>query len=104
MLLLKYVLLIVGMATIGAAGVMVVSDVYRRRVAFEPAGQVRWRSAARLAALAWMALIPGLSVMIVPSGMAGVRVSQLSGTLAGTLYPGTHFVVPLVHRDNYLQS
>ena len=30
--------------------------------------------------------------------MAGVRVSQLSGTLPGTLYPGTHFVMPLVHH------
>jgi regulator of protease activity HflC (stomatin/prohibitin superfamily) len=30
--------------------------------------------------------------------MAGVRVSQISGTLPGTLYPGTHFVMPLMHR------
>ena len=28
--------------------------------------------------------------------MAGVRVSQISGTLAGTLYPGFHLIVPLV--------
>jgi regulator of protease activity HflC (stomatin/prohibitin superfamily) len=27
-----------------------------------------------------------------------VRVSQPSGTLGGTLYPGTHFVVPLIHQ------
>src|SRR6201999_2128266 len=33
---------------------------------------------------------------IVPAGMAGVRVSQLSGTVPGTLYPGLHFVFPLV--------
>jgi len=36
--------------------------------------------------------------VIVPSGMAGVRVSQTKGTLAGTLYPGVHFVMPLVER------
>ena len=30
--------------------------------------------------------------------MAGVRVSQTKGTLAGTLYPGVHFVAPLVER------
>src|SRR6185437_232591 len=30
--------------------------------------------------------------------MAGVRVSQTSGTLAGTLYPGAHFVMPLVEN------
>jgi regulator of protease activity HflC (stomatin/prohibitin superfamily) len=35
---------------------------------------------------------------VVPAGLAGVRVSQVSGTLPGTLYPGTHFVVPLVQR------
>jgi regulator of protease activity HflC (stomatin/prohibitin superfamily) len=39
-----------------------------------------------------------LAIVIVPSGSAGVRVSQLSGTLGGTLYPGTHFVMPLVHH------
>jgi regulator of protease activity HflC (stomatin/prohibitin superfamily) len=30
--------------------------------------------------------------------MAGVRVSQTKGTLAGTLYPGVHFVTPLIER------
>jgi regulator of protease activity HflC (stomatin/prohibitin superfamily) len=34
----------------------------------------------------------------VPSGTAAVRVSQLSGTMSGTLYPGTHVIAPLVHR------
>jgi len=28
----------------------------------------------------------------------GVRVSASSGTLAGTLYPGVHFVAPLVEH------
>ena len=30
--------------------------------------------------------------------MAGVRVSQTKGTLAGTLYPGVHYVMPLVEH------
>ena len=55
-----------------------------------------WRKAATLAALACLVMLPALSIAVIPSGMAGVRVSQLSGTLAGTLYPGTHAVVPLV--------
>jgi regulator of protease activity HflC (stomatin/prohibitin superfamily) len=43
-----------------------------------------------------MCLLTGLSVQVVPPGMAGVRVSQISGTLPGTLYAGFHMVIPLV--------
>ena len=43
-----------------------------------------------------IALLAGLSIAVVPAGMAGVRVSQISGTLPDTLYPGLHLVVPLV--------
>jgi regulator of protease activity HflC (stomatin/prohibitin superfamily) len=56
-------------------------------------------------------LLVGLSIVIVPAGQAGVRVSQISGTLDGTLYPGLHLVVPLVQkvdlfdiRDQMFQS
>ena len=38
----------------------------------------------------------GRSIVVVPSGMGGVRVSQIGGTLPGTLYPGVHFITPLV--------
>src|ERR1039458_1419682 len=31
-----------------------------------------------------------------PRGMAGIRISEVSGTVPGTLYPGVHFVTPLV--------
>jgi hypothetical protein len=48
--------------------------------------------------LAWAPMLISAGIVIVPSGMAGVRVSQTKGTLAGTLYPGVHFVVPLVER------
>ena len=49
MLLLKYVLLVVGAGMIGAAGVMMLSDMYRTWVVFEPMGEMRWGRAARLA-------------------------------------------------------
>src|SRR5260370_8100986 len=48
--------------------------------------------------LAWSPLLVSAGIVIVPSGMAGVRVSQTKGTLAGTLYPGVHFVLPLIER------
>ncbi len=50
-------------------------------------------------ALALVACLPLLiagSLVVVPSGMGGVRISQTSGTEPGTLYPGLHFVTPLV--------
>jgi len=96
MLLIKYVLLsgAAGLFMIGAA--IVIVDAYRALYLNE-AVLVRWRVAMRLALLAWVPLLVGLGIEVVPSGRAGVRVSQISGTLAGTLYPGTHFVMPLVH-------
>ena len=59
---------------------------------------VRWRVPVALVMLAWAPLLVSAGIVIVPSGMAGVRVSQTKGTLPGTLYPGVHFVVPLVER------
>src|SRR6516162_2268047 len=61
-----------------------------------PEPRVRWRISLALVLLAWAPLLVALSIIVVPSGMAGVRISQTSGTLAGTLYPGVHFVVPLL--------
>jgi len=38
----------------------------------------------------------------VPAGRAGIRISQISGTLPETLYPGFHLVLPLVqHVETY---
>jgi regulator of protease activity HflC (stomatin/prohibitin superfamily) len=48
--------------------------------------------------LAWAPLLISAAIVIVPAGMAGVRVSQTRGTLAGTLYPGVHFVMPMVEH------
>src|SRR5437763_15001302 len=75
---------------------------YRRMLPAAPTPQpmprLRWREAVALAMLAWGPILIALGIIVVPSGMAGVRVSQTSGTLAGTLYPGAHLVVPVVER------
>jgi hypothetical protein len=97
MLFIKYILITAATGLLGAAAAVVIADIYNSVRGIQPM-DVRWRAATRLALLAWIPLLPALSVVVVPSGMAGVRVSQLSGTLAGTLYPGTHLVMPLVHR------
>jgi regulator of protease activity HflC (stomatin/prohibitin superfamily) len=108
MLLLKYLLLVAGLGLLAAAASVLLMDAWRllRRMLSEQGAksaeagpvEVRWRLAARLVGLAWLPLLPSLAVVVVPSGMAGVRVSQVSGTLPGTLYPGTHLVVPLIQR------
>ena len=97
MLLLKYLLLAAGIGLFGAAASVIVFDVVSAVRASQP-GVVRWRAASRLALVAWAPLVAALAIVVVPSGMGAVRVSQLSGTLSGTLYPGTHLIVPLVHR------
>ncbi|HVO60396.1 MAG TPA: SPFH domain-containing protein [Terriglobales bacterium] len=56
----------------------------------------RWRITLALALLAWAPMLVAFSIVVVPSGTAGVRVSQTEGTLPGTLYPGVHLVPPLL--------
>ena len=56
------------------------------------------RATVRACLLAIAALLLSLSIQVVPAGMAGVRVSQLSGTLPGTLYPGIHLIFPLLQQ------
>ena len=55
-----------------------------------------WRAPVVLAMVACLPLLIAQSIVVVPSGMGGVRISQLGGTEPGTLYPGLHFVTPLV--------
>ena len=111
MLWLKYLLLSAGIAMFVIAAGILTYDAYlliawqRRRSNLDPeAGppglspKFRWRTSVALVMLAWAPLLISAGIVIVPSGMAGVRVSQTKGTLAGTLYPGVHFVVPLVER------
>ena len=106
MLALKYLLMTCGVGMMIAAAGILAYDLYRellyrRAVLSEGAKAVapvvlRWRTSLALAMLAWGPLLLAFSIVVVPSGMAGVRVSQMSGTVAGTLYPGAHLVTPLV--------
>ena len=106
MLTLKYLLETVGFGLLAAVAALLVLD-FKRGGAAGP----KWRDRARLAALALIPLLAGISIVVVPAGMAGVRVSQVSGTMQGTLYPGLHLVFPLVQsvalydmRDQIFQT
>lgn len=59
---------------------------------------IAWQTPVALAVLACLPLLLAESIVVVPSGMGGVRISQVRGTLPGTLYPGVHFVTPLVDQ------
>jgi regulator of protease activity HflC (stomatin/prohibitin superfamily) len=98
MLFAKYLLLTGAIGLFVSAVAVVLFDLYRAFRLPDAAAPVRWRLAGRLAAIGWLSLLPALSIVVVPSGMAGVRVSQISGTLGGTLYPGVHFVAPFIQR------
>jgi regulator of protease activity HflC (stomatin/prohibitin superfamily) len=107
MLALKYLLTMCGLGMIFGAACILANDLYRellyRRAMETPGGAVgatpvavRWRTSLALLMLAWGPMLLAFSIVVVPSGMAGVRVSETSGTVPGTLYPGAHMVVPLV--------
>lgn len=57
---------------------------------------IAWRLPVTLAIAACLPMLLAASIVVVPSGMGGVRISQIRGTEPGTLYPGLHFVEPLV--------
>jgi regulator of protease activity HflC (stomatin/prohibitin superfamily) len=114
MLALKYLLMILGVGLFGSAGALVVYDIFiseqlRRLLARNktseagtgaeagitarrPFGPVRWG----LAISGVVPILLALSIVVIPDGSAGVRVSQIWGARRGTLYPGVHFVTPLV--------
>ncbi|HYL61442.1 MAG TPA: SPFH domain-containing protein [Candidatus Methylomirabilis sp.] len=116
MLALKYLLMILGVGLFGSAGSLVIYDVFlseqlRRLLARSKAGEpgagsgvavrrpfgpIRWRLAQRLVIAGVLPILLSLSIVVVPDGFAGVRVSQIWGARHGTLYPGVHFVTPLV--------
>ncbi len=63
-----------------------------------PRRAIRWSAAAKFVAFAALSSLLGKSILVVPDGFAAVRVSQISGVRPGTLYAGTHLLVPLVQR------
>ena len=116
MLALKYLLMILGVGLFGSAGALVVYDIFlstqllrllRRNktdesgaevgpLAKRPFRPVRWRSAVQLAVAGALPILLMQSIVVVPDGSAGVRVSQIWGVRPGTLYPGLHLVTPLI--------
>src|SRR5580692_9929547 len=107
MLALKYLLITGGLGMILVAVGILGYDLYRellyRRALAIPGADAapalpewRWRTSLALALLAWGPILLAFSIVVVPSGMAGIRVSEMSGTVPGTLYPGAHMVMPLV--------
>lgn len=116
MLALKYILMILAVGLFGSSGILVAYDIYIaarlrwlleqtsgepgteavQRKAARPFGPVRWRLALQLAAVSIVPVLLALRIVVVPDGTAGIRVSQLSGVRPGTLYPGVHWVTPLV--------
>jgi regulator of protease activity HflC (stomatin/prohibitin superfamily) len=110
MLTIKYLLEAVGFALIASGAAMVLFDLYRS-FRSEPERRPRWLAAGRLAGIGLIPLLAGLSIFVIPAGFAGVVISQVSGTVPGTLYPGLHVIVPLVHsvalydiRDQIFQT
>jgi regulator of protease activity HflC (stomatin/prohibitin superfamily) len=108
MLFVKYLLMMGGVGMIAVAAAILAYDLYQE---FQYKNAVaggtgaglrephwRWRGALALALLAWGPILLAVGIIVVPSGMAGVRVSQTSGTVPGTLYPGSHFVTPMAEE------
>jgi regulator of protease activity HflC (stomatin/prohibitin superfamily) len=112
MLMLKWLLIAAGIAGFGTAAGLIAYDVYlatrfhKVMGAGEPGAvresgpsrPVRWALVARIFGWAWVPLLVALSIVIVPEGAGGIRISQISGVLPRTLYPGVHLVVPLIER------
>jgi hypothetical protein len=106
MLLIKYLLLASAVGLFAGAAGILWWDVYRA-IAGRNAGDasggltfagVRWCVARKLAMAACVPLLVGSAITVVPGGMAGVLVSQISGVAPGALYPGVHLIVPFVQR------
>ena len=115
MLLLRYLLMFTGIGLLAGAAGILVWDLYQilkyrrsRETAApgeepilspelpQPTPAIHWQGAKRLAMWGVVPLLAGLSIAMVPSGSAGVRVNQFVGTRPATLYPGIHFVLPLI--------
>jgi len=111
MIALKMLLTVAGVLLLAAAlGIPLYGIWIRIRTARRKAGgetelmdtertepkEIAWRGSVGLALVACLPLLVAASIVVVPSGMGGVRVSQIRGTIPGTLYPGVHFVTPLV--------
>jgi regulator of protease activity HflC (stomatin/prohibitin superfamily) len=112
MFALKWLLMAAGFAMFGTAAGVVAYDVYLALQfqklmgsgepgAAETAGTnrpIRWPLAAKILGWACVPLLVALSFAMVPEGSGGVRISQITGVEQQTLYPGVHFVFPLIEH------
>jgi len=106
MLALKYLLMSGGfgmiLVAVGILGFDLYEEALYRRALATPGAELphvtkwRWRTSLALVLLAWGPILLAFSIVVVSTGMAGVRVSETSGTVPGTLYPGVHLVMPLM--------
>jgi regulator of protease activity HflC (stomatin/prohibitin superfamily) len=102
-LLLRVILLTAGFGLFAAAAAVLLYDAFRRWTRYRApeaeeseALPVHWGRAGKLVGAAWLPLLAGYSIVVIPSGMAGVRVSQIWGARPGALYPGVHCIAPLI--------
>src|SRR5580700_5177857 len=111
MILLRYLLILAGVALMVGAAAILVWDLYqilssRRRPLGElpestelrTPPQPRWKLARQLAIYSTPLLLTGWSIAVVPTGWAGVRVNQFSGTRPTALYPGVHWTIPFIEQ------
>ena len=116
MLALKTLLTLLGVGLFSSAGILVIYDIYMAarlrwllqqaspepgaeaalRKAPRPFGPVRWRLALQLVAAGIVPVVLSDGIVVVPDGSAGIRISQIHGARPGALFPGVHFVTPLV--------
>jgi regulator of protease activity HflC (stomatin/prohibitin superfamily) len=106
MLALKLLLTVAGALMIAAAlgiplyGLWKRIDYARRKSAGDESVMkpepISWRMPVMLVVAACLPMLIAASIVVVPSGTGGVRISQVRGTEPGTLYPGLHFVEPLI--------
>jgi regulator of protease activity HflC (stomatin/prohibitin superfamily) len=114
MLAIKYLLMVAGVLLLAAGAAIAIWDSWRivqqkrwltRRTGKDVAPEmiepldspqpVRWRISLALGVVACLPLLIAMSIVVVPSGMGGVAISDTRGTLPGTLYSGVHFIAPL---------
>jgi regulator of protease activity HflC (stomatin/prohibitin superfamily) len=107
MLAIKYVLMVAGVLLLAVAAAITIYDLWRwfkltqgsapegEEKIEPPVEPVRWRTSVALGLVACLPLLVALSIVVVPSGMGGVCISDTRGTLPGTLYSGVHFITPL---------
>ena len=105
MILLRYLLIFTGVSLLVGAAVILIWDllhIFKARREGHDAPELRWHAARRAAMCGVVPLLLGLSITVVPSGNAGVRVNQFAGTRPATLFPGVHLVTPLLeHMETF---